>query len=69
MTPEELKKVRTHLGYTQYRLATLIGLSRRQYIRYENGESEIPVPVSIIVDIIISGQVSLELKKAIRDGR
>lgn len=65
MTPEELIQAREVLGCTQDVLAHHIGVSRRQYIRYETGESDIPTPVAIIVDITLSGRIPTRLKNAV----
>ncbi len=62
MTPRELWDIRHTLEMSQQALAERLGLSRRQIIRYETGESEIPPPVAIVVEIMVSGKVSTILK-------
>lgn len=50
MTPDTLKAARSTFGLTQARLATRLRISTRQYIRYEVGDTEIPGPVSILIE-------------------
>ena len=38
----ELKKIRISKGLTQVRAAQILGVSRRTYIKYENGEANLP---------------------------
>jgi transcriptional regulator with XRE-family HTH domain len=42
MKPEELRKWRLKMGYTQTELGLILGVSMRQMIRYERGVSPIP---------------------------
>lgn len=41
MTPSDLKQAREGLGYSQVKMAELIGVSRRQYQYLESGNWEI----------------------------
>ena len=43
MTPETLRSMRVALGWTQLRLATATGVSLRTVVRWESGESPIPM--------------------------
>jgi transcriptional regulator with XRE-family HTH domain len=52
MTAETFAAHRASMRLTQARLANLIGISTRQIIRYEMGQSKIPNPVSILVDLL-----------------
>ena len=38
----ELKSIRTEKGLTQVQAAQILGVSRRTYIKYENGEVKLP---------------------------
>ena len=38
----ELKNIRISKGLTQVRAAKILGVSRRTYIKYENGEANLP---------------------------
>ena len=66
VTPSQLKAGRAVLGHTQDSLAALLGLSRRQYLRYEQGETPIPTPIAIIIDIMLSGKVPPALQNSRR---
>ena len=52
MTAETFYAHRTSMRLTQVRLAKLIGVSTRQIIRYEMGQSKIPNPVAILIDLL-----------------
>ena len=56
MTPEELKFLRAQRGYSQAALAEALGLDRRQIIRYEAGESVIPVTVVMALKVLPSSK-------------
>jgi len=43
MFHERLKELREDSDLTQAQLAEILGCTRRQYIRYEKGEQEMPV--------------------------
>lgn len=47
MTPAQLTRWRARLKISQERAAQLMGISRRQYIRYETGDAEIPKLVDL----------------------
>ncbi len=49
MTGQELKAWRLRHGYTQLGAATFTGVSRRTWIRYENGTSQVPRWLRLIV--------------------
>jgi len=57
MTPEKFKTGRVTLGLTQDALGVFLGISMRQIRRYENGESEIPGPLAILIDILIDRKI------------
>ena len=63
MTPENLIDCRVAAGLTQATLAKYLGISERQVIRYENGKSKIPGPVSIISNNLISRKLPKLPKK------
>ena len=43
MSPETLRSMRVALGWTQLRLALATGVSLRTVVRWESGESPIPM--------------------------
>ena len=49
MTPHNLRQVRQGLAMTQAAMALQLGISRRQYIRYEDGLAQIPRLVGLAV--------------------
>ena len=49
MTPHDLRQARAKAGLTQAAMALQLGISRRQYIRYENGHAQIPRLVGLAV--------------------
>lgn len=56
ITPEELRRVRFVLGgMTREQAQALVGVSRRQWTRYETGESRIPKSVYELLRIIAAG--------------
>lgn len=42
MNRHEFKKIRKELGFSQQQLGTALGRERRQIIRYEKGDQDIP---------------------------
>ena len=56
MDSEQLKSARAGLNTSQQKIADALGLSWRQYIRYELGQSAIPGPVAKIVTGWTSGK-------------
>lgn len=56
MKPEELKRLREQRGYSQAALAEALGLGRRQIIRYEAGQSDIPVTVVMALKMLPSAK-------------
>jgi transcriptional regulator with XRE-family HTH domain len=57
MNPETMTAHRTAAGMTQAALASFLKLSERQIIRYENGESQIPGPVQMIMNSLKTGKL------------
>jgi transcriptional regulator with XRE-family HTH domain len=57
MTPEQFKGGRVALGLTQAALGAFLGVSMRQVRRYETGESVIPGPLAILIDILIDKRI------------
>ena len=49
MTPQELRDWRKAHGMTQDQAATWVGVSRRQWIRFEQGDVAVPKWLRIIV--------------------
>ncbi len=62
MTAEEIKTIRQSLKLSQRALAARLGLSERQYVRYEAGDSLVPPPVAILIDIMVAGKIPKNLK-------
>lgn len=52
MTSEQFKTTRKAFGASQAHFAHILRISRRQIIRYETGESDIPGPVSVLLEIM-----------------
>ena len=40
---QNLRKVRTEKGFSQLKIAEILGTTQQQYCKYENGQNEIPV--------------------------
>ena len=57
MTPEKLKDARGTLKMTQNQLSDYLGISERQYRRYETGYAEIIGPVQIVIDILLTRRI------------
>ena len=53
MTPHDLRQVRAKAGLTQAAIALRLGISRRHYIRYENGQAAIPRLVALAVSALL----------------
>ena len=69
MTPETFKTRRHALGLTQVALGNFLGLSRRQIIRYEQDDSDIPGPLAILIDILVNRKIpKLKRRKRRRNG-
>ena len=49
LVKQELRDKRNLLGLTQAKMAEALGLSLKQYARYERGEYPIPRPVELAV--------------------
>jgi transcriptional regulator with XRE-family HTH domain len=49
MTPAALITWRKSLHLSQTKAAALLGISLRQYIRYERGNTEISKPVQLLI--------------------
>ena len=62
MNKEQFKVHRKSLDLSQQAIAHMIGLSTRQVMRYENGQSEIPGPVSILIDIMVTRRLPKNFK-------
>ena len=52
MTPQELRDWRKAHGMTQDQAATWVGVSRRQWIRFEQGDVVVPRWLRIIVTVV-----------------
>lgn len=52
MKQKRFQTIRTTLIGSQPKCADLLGVSKRAVQRYESGESEIPGPVALIMDLI-----------------
>jgi len=53
MTPGEFKQARLTLNQTQNTLADYLKITPRQITRYEQGVSEIPHAIAILLDCLI----------------
>lgn len=54
MEPRELKAARHKLGYTQKELAELIGKNVHTVSRWENGETEIPKSIEMLLGFMLT---------------
>lgn len=57
----QIKKWRLSLGLTQQEAADLLGVSWRQYARYEAGDTPIPMTISIICEYIFLDHEEVDL--------
>lgn len=55
MTPDALKSARARLGLTQAGLGELLRCDGRTVRRWEAGDREIPGPVAVLVEALLSG--------------
>jgi transcriptional regulator with XRE-family HTH domain len=55
MTAKELKSIRAKLGFTQKRLADMIGIAPNNLAKQERGELGISEPVARLVRLIAAG--------------
>lgn len=56
MTPQQFKRIRLSLNYTQKKIGDRLGLEERQIKRYEAGDGEIPRMVAEIMEYLISAK-------------
>jgi len=59
MTKEQLIEWRGESGNNQYQAARLLGVSHRQYQRYESGESGVPKLVGLILGCLDEDQKAI----------
>lgn len=52
MKPEEFKKLRLKLGYTQKQVADALGIAKNSAARFERGEMRISEPVARLLRMI-----------------
>lgn len=52
MTPNELRKIRKRLGWTQQQLADAVGVARNSVVRWEGGHMRIAEPVARLIRMI-----------------
>tara|TARA_R110000803_G_scaffold197754_1_gene261374 strand:+ start:152 stop:355 length:204 start_codon:yes stop_codon:yes gene_type:complete len=57
MTPEQLQSARVTLKTSQKDLAGFLGLTDRQIIRYENGQTKIPLAVAKLMEILLTRKI------------
>ena len=57
MTPETFQSARAALKTSQKQLAKFLGLTDRQIIRYENGQTKIPLAVARLLEIILTRKI------------
>jgi transcriptional regulator with XRE-family HTH domain len=60
MSPAEFQEARTRMGLDLRGVAALLGVSRRQVIRYERGPGEIPEPVARLLWLMESERITPE---------
>ena len=53
MNRQEFKKIRKSLGLSQERLGAILGRERRQIIRYEKGDMDIPVWADLALESLV----------------
>ncbi len=54
--PAEILRERKRLGLTQEKAAEKIGVSRRSWVAYEQGDP-IPAPVAILMSLLFDGTI------------
>jgi len=57
MTPEKFNAIRERLKLSYADLAALLHCTRRQVIRYKTGESAVPGPVSVLMQILLTRKI------------
>ncbi len=57
MTPETFQSARAALKTSQKQLAEFLGLTDRQIIRYENGQTKIPLAVARLMKILTTRKI------------
>jgi len=66
MTAAQYVKAIHALGLTQEQAGEALGMSRRQGQRYATGQTRVPVPVSILLDLLLDKMSLAELRKSIQ---
>jgi DNA-binding XRE family transcriptional regulator len=66
MNAKEIKEKRKMLGYTQKKLAELVGVSTQTINGYENGK-EIPSTKFQILDKVLNGEISNIINEPVSD--
>jgi transcriptional regulator with XRE-family HTH domain len=62
MTPNELRKIRQRLRWTQEKLANAVGVARNSVARWERGEMAISEPAARLIRMI-AAQNKLKLEE------
>ena len=63
MTPKEIKRIRTRLGWTQNQTADYLGVAKITVASYERGLRPVPAPISKLMELLATGEI------VIRPGR
>ena len=58
MTPGQYLRIKAKLGLTHPHLAALIGVKRRQSLRYANGQQPIPKCTGIVLNLLAQGKIT-----------
>lgn len=54
MSGDELRRIRTHLGFSAVQFAKMLGASERMYHYYEDGTSMIPKAMGMVAEGLVS---------------
>ena len=65
MTPDQYRQALAALSLTQQSAADLLGLDLRTSQRYASGASKIPRPVAILLQALVSGEISIKAIDAV----
>ncbi len=59
MTPQQFKDAKRTLGLTNHDLADMLGLSTRQIVHYNQGQTPIPKTVEMILEYLQTGKIDI----------
>jgi len=66
MTPEQFREFRQSIGVSQKTMATVLGVTRRQVIRYESGEQSISGTAAVLLHILVTRKIPKFPKRSVR---